>query len=120
MTTLQEEAEKRNRELARLRREKPEKCVADKSDITGLNGYAPWWVKALATIGVPSAIALYLVVALVNDVAGAIEAHAQEQAGYAQIQINMMVQSCINGSDTGAEENACIQVANGSQPRRMR
>lgn len=90
-------------------------------DITGLNGGgAPWWVKALATVGVPSTIALYLVWSMVNGVTLGITAHATAAERSSNIMVNMLIQNCINGSDTRDEEEACFQVGRGGDPRRTR
>jgi hypothetical protein len=90
------------------------------TDIMGLNGQTPWYVKALATIGVPAAIAVYLVWFTTNGVMSAIHDHANTSETGNKIIVNLLTQDCVNGSETSDEENACFQVARGGDPRRTR
>jgi len=42
------------------------------------NSNGPWYTRFIAQVGIPSAIALYLVYFLTSQLLGAVETHAQE------------------------------------------
>jgi hypothetical protein len=74
----------------------------------GLNGNAPWLVKFVASIGVPSAALIYLVYFMGQIVLGAIESHAESQAGEMKSLIAVTRQVCANTADTDAARSLCF------------
>ena len=72
-----------------------------------LNG-APWITKFIAQIGIPSAIALYLVYFLSSQVMIAIEDHASSSDKLLQELLAVSRQICLNTATTDAARSGCI------------
>lgn len=79
----------------------------------------PWWVSAIYKVGVPTAIACYLVYILANKVQTGIEAtnealnaHIRQQQMYfdnQQKQLQLLRTICANAATSGMERNECFK-----------
>ena len=69
----------------------------------------PWVVKAISTIGVPSAIALYLVWLLASQVLGAIQTHDARSDAELRGLLPVLQRICINTSATDTDRAACVR-----------
>ena len=75
---------------------------------TVTNGNLPVWAKFVSAVGVPSAIAVYLVWFLGNAVLGAITDHNDDHAQEMRILTSIMQQVCANTADTPIERGRCF------------
>jgi hypothetical protein len=73
----------------------------------GTNG-GPWYTKFIAQVGVPSAIALFLVYFLSSQVMIAIEEHASASDRLMQELLSVSRQICLNTSTTDVARSGCI------------
>ncbi len=85
----------------------------------GLNGNAPWWVKAIYLFGVPSAIALFLVYQNAIAFPEALKSHAATsaeglrlhaataEAGH-EAAMRLTTVMCVNAADTDIERRYCL------------
>lgn len=83
----------------------------------------PWWVNAVYKVGVPTAIACYLVYILAGKVQTNVEAvqsvlsqHELEQQHFlnelnrdSKLQLKMLETMCIHSSKTDEQRQECIQ-----------
>ena len=79
----------------------------------------PWWVQAIYKVGIPSAIAIFLIWTLVNKIdVGIIEIrenlrlHAVDSSYVIKNTNNLqqiLQRICVNTSETNEERNACFQ-----------
>ncbi len=88
----------------------------------GMNGNAPWWVKAIYVVGVPSAIALFLVWKVAIGFPEALQAHAAAaaeglrqhaataEAGH-EAAMRLTTVMCVNAADTDIERRYCLSPA---------
>lgn len=89
--------------------------VMRSTDIRGV----PWWLNAIYKVGVPTAIACYLVWLLAAQVQTNLQAiqvlvtqHVNDQAKSSQIadrQLQMLRVICAQGAKSPLERNACFQ-----------
>lgn len=70
---------------------------------------APWVVKAITQVGVPSAIALYLVWLLASQVLGAIQTHDARSDAELRGLLPVLQRICINTSATDRDRAACFR-----------
>ena len=84
MPTLQQGADSANRNRER-------RTLAD-----FMNGHTPWWVKAIATIGLPSVFAAYLLWFVTVEMRADVNAL-----------IHISQQTCLNTADTFEERGGC-------------
>ena len=68
----------------------------------------PWIVKAVSAVGVPSAIAIYLVWLLSTQVLTAIQTHADRSEAELRELLPVLRQICINTSQTPVDRVACF------------
>lgn len=85
---------------------------------------APWWVKTISVVGVPAAIALYLVYVLSNGAVTAITnidtnvkthaaaeaTHDHEQRESSSRMENYLRLLCLNTAKTNSDRNTCLSV----------
>lgn len=81
------------------------------SNGAGLNGNLPVWAKFVSAVGVPSAIAIYLVWFLGSAVLGAITSHADEHAAEIRVLTSVLQQLCSNTAETPADRAGCFPGA---------
>ena len=74
---------------------------------TNGNG-GPWYTKFIAQVGVPSAIALFLVYFLSSQVMIAIEEHASASDRLMQELLSVSRQICLNTATTDSARSGCI------------
>ena len=74
------------------------------------NGTMPLWMKFVSAVGVPSALAIYLVWFLANNVLGAITTHSQDHEREMDALMSVMQQVCVNTADTSEERAGCFQA----------
>ena len=75
----------------------------------GANGSAmPLWMKFVSAVGVPSAIAIYLVWFLGTAVLGAIQGHAEQHAAETRVLTSVLQQLCANTATTAADRVGCF------------
>ena len=80
----------------------------------------PWWVRAITVFGVPAAIAMYLVWALVSgqttalaQISATLQAQKTSISEVAALTARMesyLRLLCVNTSKTQAERNSCLTV----------
>lgn len=75
---------------------------------TVTNGNLPVWAKFVSAVGVPSAIAVYLVWFLGNAVLGAITDHNDDHSQEMRILTSIMQQVCANTAGTPVERARCF------------
>ena len=75
----------------------------------GFNGAMPLWMKFVSAVGVPSAIAIYLVWLLASQVLGAIQVHADRSETNLRELLPVLRQICINTSATDSDRAACFR-----------
>jgi len=73
-----------------------------------LNGSMPLWMKFVSAVGVPSAIAIYLVWFLGSAVLGAINSHAEQHADETRVLTSVLQQLCANTAATPADRAGCF------------
>ena len=73
----------------------------------GANG-GPGYTKFIAQVGIPSAIALYLVYFLSSQVMIAIEEHASSSDQLLQELLSVSRQICLNTASTDSARSGCI------------
>lgn len=74
---------------------------------TGWNGSAPWWMKAIYQVGVPSAIAIYLVYNLVSNMP--LKAEVPSKADMATISESLRIH--VTSTSTDLQEVKRILLA---------
>lgn len=74
----------------------------------GANGSLPIWAKFVSAVGVPSAIAVYLVWFLGNAVLGAITDHNDAHTQEMRMLTAIMQQVCANTAETPLERSSCF------------
>jgi len=74
----------------------------------GFNGAMPLWMKFVSAVGVPSAIAIYLVWFLGSAVLGAINSHADQHADETRVLTSVLQQLCANTAATPADRAGCF------------
>lgn len=74
--------------------------------MTNGNG-GPWWVRAITTVGVPSAMALGLVYWLTTSMSQALSLHEEHSAERVRELTGVMRQICVNTADTPADRTGC-------------
>ena len=75
------------------------------------NGSVPLWMKFISAVGVPSAIAIYLVWFLGTAVLGAIEDHAEAHAAETRVLTSVLQQLCANTAQTAADRAGCFPAS---------
>mgnify|MGYP003141317730 CR=1 FL=1 len=68
----------------------------------------PIWMKFVSVIGVPSAIAVYLVYFLSSSVLGAINTHSDEHQMEIRMMTAVMQQLCVNTAESEAARRGCF------------
>lgn len=84
---------------------------------TPLNGSAPWYVKAISYVGVPAAIAFYLIYYLTTtmptkadmlSIGDQLKTHVSStQTDLSDIK-RILVTTCVNAGHTDAERERCV------------
>jgi hypothetical protein len=85
------------------------------------NSNGPWYTRFIAQVGIPSAIALYLVYFLTSQLLGAVETHAQEsRTSIAQHSassdellrqiLSVSRQICLNTAETDSARSGCLRL----------
>ena len=102
----------------------PDRHVGRRNYDIGIDGM-PWWVKAIGFVGVPSAIAMYLIYALVANVVpamfemqktmntlavqiGTVSTEHQESKRQNEEIIKVLRGTCLNQSKTYEEKSRCL------------
>jgi hypothetical protein len=75
--------------------------------LNGGNG-SPWYTKFIAQVGVPSAIALFLVWFLSSQVMTAIQEHALSSDELLEQLLDVSRQICLNTSADSSARSSCV------------
>jgi hypothetical protein len=75
--------------------------------MSGSNG-GPWYTKFVASVGVPSAIALFLVWFLSSQVMSAIQEHADSSDVLLRELLSVSRQICLNTAEDAVSRAACL------------
>ena len=81
----------------------------------GFNGSLPAWMKFVSMIGVPSAIAMYLIYFLSFAIMGSLESHEEEHAREMRALTQIIQQLCVNTADTPVDRAGCFPGSGGSE-----
>ena len=78
----------------------------------GFNGSLPAWMKFVSMIGVPSAIAMYLIYFLSFAIMGSLESHEEEHAREMRALTQIIQQLCVNTADNSEDRAGCFPSSN--------
>ncbi len=81
----------------------------------GMNGSLPPWARFISLVGVPSAIAMYLVYVLSVGMMGSLELHEEEHAREMRALTQIIQQLCVNTADTPVDRAGCFPGSGGSE-----
>jgi hypothetical protein len=84
-------------------------AARERERFRGSNG-GPWYTRFIASVGVPSAIALFLVWFLSSQVMTAIQEHADASDVLLRELLSVSRQICLNTSDDSISRAACITL----------
>ena len=74
----------------------------------GMNGGLPPWARFISLVGVPSAIAMYLVYVLSVGIAASLESHEAEHAREMRALTRVIQQRCVNTADNSEDRAGCF------------
>lgn len=72
----------------------------------------PLWARVVAVVGLPGAIAIYLVYVLATALPGKLEAHAAESKADAERTLRVLQQICQNTAETPEAKASCWAIGN--------
>mgnify|MGYP005815112457 CR=1 FL=1 len=81
----------------------------------GMNGGLPPWARFISLVGVPSAIAMYLVYVLSVGMSNSLESHEAEHAREMRVLTRLIQQLCVNTADNLEDRAGCFPGFSGDR-----